>query len=190
MSKKESIRKDNDVDFAIAMSFRQNFGYALDGFNISAKEFSTLFAKNLVDNLRLNFVNSAANGVYQDLRTLARFSPKDSKLLNVSPFLKKKRIKVKLCQITDYLVVVNLDDFYVNITNYFVAITKNAVANINFKVVSTSNGKILTSKNVRLNFALHAEDPRVNYQELVNQMPNMLAEVINKELEKLNLTVQ
>ncbi|HBK1682863.1 TPA: hypothetical protein LGB35_000285, partial [Campylobacter coli] len=37
MSKKESIRKDNDVDFAIAMSFRQNFGYALDGFNISAK---------------------------------------------------------------------------------------------------------------------------------------------------------
>lgn len=29
-----------------------------------------------------------------------------------------------------------------------------------------------------------------NYQELVNQMPNMLAEVINKELEKLNLTVQ
>lgn len=86
--------------------------------------------------------------------------------------------------------VVNLDDFYVNITNYFVAITKNAVANINFKVVSTSNGKILTSKNVRLNFALHTQDPRVNYQELVNQMPNMLAEVINKELEKLNLTVQ
>lgn len=95
MSKKESIRKDNDVDFAIAMSFRQNFGYALDGFNISAKEISTLFAKNLVDNLRLNFVNSAANGVYQDLRTLARFSPKDSKLLNVSPFLKKKKTKVK-----------------------------------------------------------------------------------------------
>ncbi|ECZ8654088.1 hypothetical protein F8994_01415 [Campylobacter coli] len=191
MSKKESIRKDNDVDFAIAMSFRQNFGYALDGFNISAKEFSTLFAKNLVDNLRLNFVNSAANGVYQDLRTLARFSPKDSKLLNVSPFLKKEKDKSQIyAKFTDYLVVVNLDDFYVNITNYFVAITKNAVANINFKVVSTSNGKILTSKNVRLNFALHAQDPRVNYQELVNQMPNMLTEVINKELEKLNLTVQ
>ncbi|EAH7654938.1 hypothetical protein CX019_04480 [Campylobacter coli] len=190
-SKKESIRKDQDIDFAIVMSFRQNFGYFLDGFRVSAKEFSTLFSKNLVDDLKLNFVNSAANGVYQDSRTLTRFSPKDSKLLNVSAFLKKEKDKSKVyAKFTDYLVVVNLDDFYVNITNYFVTITKNAVANINFKVVSTSNGKILTSKNVRLNFALHAEDPRINYQELVNQMPNMLAEVINKELGRLNLTAQ
>ncbi|EAK4846922.1 hypothetical protein C3G49_06410 [Campylobacter coli] len=190
-SKKESIRKDQDIDFAIVMSFRQNFGYFLDGFRVNAKEFSTLFSKNLVDDLKLNFVNSAANGVYQDSRTLTRFSPKDSKLLNVSSFLKKEKDKSKIyAKFTDYLVVVNLDDFYVNITNYFVAITKNAVANINFKVVSTSNGKILTSKNVRLNFALHAEDPRINYQELVNQMPNMLAEVINKELGRLNLTAQ
>ncbi|EAH5484376.1 hypothetical protein EBL07_00295 [Campylobacter coli] len=190
-SKKESIRKDQDIDFAIVMSFRQNFGYFLDGFRVSAKEFSTLFSKNLVDDLKLNFVNSAANGVYQDSRTLTRFSPKDSKLLNVSAFLKKEKDKSKIyAKFTDYLVVVNLDDFYVNITNYFVTITKNAVANINFKVVSTSNGKILTSKNVRLNFALHAEDPRINYQELVNQMPNMLAEVINKDLGRLNLTAQ
>ncbi len=190
-SKKESIRKDRDIDFAIVMSFRQNFGYFLDGFRVSAKEFSTLFSKNLVDDLKLNFVNSAANGVYQDSRTLTRFSPKDSKLLNVSAFLKKEKDKSKIyAKFTDYLVVVNLDDFYVNITNYFVTITKNAVANINFKVVSTNNGKILTSKNVRLNFALHAEDPRINYQELVNQMPNMLAEVINKELGRLNLTAQ
>ncbi|BEK37837.1 hypothetical protein B11476_15400 [Campylobacter coli] len=190
-SKKESIRKDQDIDFAIVMSFRQNFGYFLDGFRVSAKEFSTLFSKNLVDDLKLNFVNSAANGVYQDSRTLTRFSPKDSKLLNVSSFLKKEKDKSKIyAKFTDYLVVVNLDDFYVNITNYFVTITKNAVANINFKVVSTSNGKILTSKNVRLNFALHAEEPRINYQELVNQMPNMLAEVINKELGRLNLTAQ
>ncbi|EAH8787791.1 hypothetical protein EWV11_01675 [Campylobacter jejuni] len=190
-SKKESIRKDQDIDFAIVMSFRQNFGYFLDGFRVSAKEFSTLFSKNLVDDLKLNFVNSAANGVYQDSRTLTRFSPKDSKLLNVSAFLKKEKDKSKVyAKFTDYLVVVNLDDFYVNITNYFVTITKNAVANINFKVVSTSNGKILTSKNVRLNFALHAEDPRINYQELVNQMPNMLAEVINKELGRLNLIAQ
>ncbi|HEB9339821.1 TPA: hypothetical protein RZK43_001218 [Campylobacter coli] len=190
-SKKESIHKDQDIDFAIVMSFRQNFGYFLDGFRVSAKEFSTLFSKNLVDDLKLNFVNSAANGVYQDSRTLTRFSPKDSKLLNVSSFLKKEKDKSKIyAKFTDYLVVVNLDDFYVNITNYFVTITKNAVANINFKVVSTSNGKILTSKNVRLNFALHAEEPRINYQELVNQMPNMLAEVINKELGRLNLTAQ
>lgn len=190
-SKKESIRKDQDIDFAIVMSFRQNFGYFLDGFRVSAKEFSTLFSKNLVDDLKLNFVNSAANGVYQDSRTLTRFSPKDSKLLNVSSFLKKEKDKSKIyAKFTDYLVVVNLDDFYVNITNYLVTITKNAVANINFKVVSTSNGKILTSKNVRLNFALHVEDPRINYQELVNQMPNMLAEVINKELGRLNLTAQ
>ncbi|EAH8344530.1 hypothetical protein EU791_04635 [Campylobacter coli] len=190
-SKKESIRKDQDIDFAIVMSFRQNFGYFLDGFRVGAKEFSTLFSKNLVDDLKLNFVNSSANGVYQDSRTLTRFSPRDSKLLNVSAFLKKEKDKSKIyAKFTDYLVVVNLDDFYVNITNYFVTITKNAVANINFKVVSTSNGKILTSKNVRLNFALHAEDPRINYQELVNQMPNMLAEVINKELGRLNLTAQ
>lgn len=191
VSKKESIRKDQDIDFAIVMSFRQNFGYFLDGFRVNAKEFSTLFSKNLVDDLKLNFINSAANGVYHDSRTLTRFSPKDSKLLNVSLFLKKEKDKSKIyAKFTDYLVVVNLDDFYVNITNYFVTITKNAVANINFKVVSTSNGKILTSKNVRLNFALHAEDPRINYQELVNQMPNMLAEVINKELGRLNLTAQ
>ncbi|HEH5120401.1 TPA: hypothetical protein SG801_001225 [Campylobacter coli] len=190
-SKKESIRKDQDIDFAIVMSFRQNFGYFLDGFRVGAKEFSTLFSKNLVDDLKLNFVNSAANGVYQDSRTLARFSPKDAKLLNVAPFLKKEKDKSQIyAKFTDYLVVINLDDFYVNITNYFVTITKNAVANINFKVVSTSNGKILISKNVKLNFALHAQDPRINYQELVNQMPNMLAEVINKELGKLNLTVQ
>lgn len=191
VDKKANVRKDSDIDFAIVLSFRQNFGYVLDGFKVSAKEFSTLFAKRLLSDLKLNFVNSAANGIYQDSRTLTRFSPKDSKLLNVSPFLKKEKDKNKIyAKFTDYLVVVNLDEFYINITNYFIATTKNAVANVNFKVVSTSNGKIIASKNVKLSFALNAKDSKVNYQDILNQMPTMLSEAINKEIKRLNLSVQ
>lgn len=191
VNKKTNVRKDSDIDFAIVLSFRQNFGYILDGFKVSAKEFSTFFAKRLLGDLKLNFVNSAANGIYQDSRTLTRFSPKDSKLLNVSPFLKKEKDKNKIyAKFTDYLVVVNLDEFYINITNYFIATTKNAVANVNFKVVSTSNGKIIASKNVKLSFALNAKDSKVNYQDILNQMPTMLSEVINKEIKRLNLSVQ
>lgn len=51
---------------------------------------------------------------------------------------------------TDYVVVVNLQDFYVNITNYFITTSKEGVANVNFKIISTSNGKILVAKNAEL----------------------------------------
>ncbi len=39
-----------------------------------------------------------------------------------------------------------LQDFYVNITNYFITTSKEGVANVNFKIISTSNGKILVAK--------------------------------------------
>lgn len=190
IEKKSQISKDKDIDFAIVLTFRKNFGYFLDDFRVSDKEFSTLFAKNLIQNLKFNLVNSAANGIYQSPKTLSYFSPKDAELINVSPFLKQEKDKAKMyAKFTDYVVVVNLQDFYINITNYFITTSRKGMANINFKIISTSNGKILAAKNAELNFTLKDQDAKQNYQDIVNQMPKMLSDVIGNEIKKLKLAM-
>lgn len=188
MEKKSQISKDKDIDFAIVLTTRKNFGYFLDDFRVSDKEFSTLFAKNLIQDLKLNWVNSSANNIYQSPKTLSYFSPKDAKLVNVSPFLKQEKNK-PYAKFTDYVIVVNLQDFYVNIINYFITTSKEGVANINFKIISTSNGKILTAKNAKLNLTLKDQDAKQNYQDIINQMPKMLANVIDNEIKKLKLVI-
>ncbi|EAJ7529936.1 hypothetical protein A0X68_06145, partial [Campylobacter jejuni] len=177
IEKKSQISKDKNIDFAIVLTSRKNFGYFLDGFRVSDKEFSTSFAKNLIQSLKLNWVNSAANGIYQSPKTLSYFSPKDAKLINVSPFLRQEKDKAKMyAKFTDY-VVVNLQDFYVNIINYFITTSKEGVASVNFKIISTSNGKILSAKNAKLNLKLKSQDAKQNYQDMINQMPKMLADL-------------
>ncbi|ECL3066628.1 hypothetical protein FSS38_04215, partial [Campylobacter jejuni] len=60
---------------------------------------------------------------------------------------------------------------------------------VNFKIISTSNGKILAAKNAELNLTLKDQDTKQNYQDIVNQMPKMLASVIDNEIKKLKLTI-
>ncbi|HEF3528237.1 TPA: hypothetical protein R9119_000905, partial [Campylobacter jejuni] len=57
----------------------------------------------------------------------------------------------------------------------------------NFKIISTSNGKILAAKNAKLNLILKDQDTKQNYQDIVNQMPKMLASVIDNEIKKLKI---
>lgn len=117
------------------------------------RNFLHYLLKNLIQSLKLNWVNSAANGIYQSPKTLSYFSPKDAKLINVSPFLTQEKDKAKMyAKFTDYVVVVNLQDFYVNITNYFITTSKEGVANVNFKIISTSNGKNSCSKKCKIKF--------------------------------------
>lgn len=184
IEKKPILVKDKDKDFAIVLSFRKNFGYLSDGVSVDAKEFSTLFSKRLINDLKLNFANSIANNLYQNSKILSRFSPKDAKMINVSPFLMHEKNKIYTKSI-DYLIVINLDDFYVITTNYFIALTKDAVAKINFKIISLDNGKILKAKNVKLNFALDVKNLSKNYQNVIDEMPKMLSEVIDKEVKTL-----
>ncbi|MBZ7934790.1 MULTISPECIES: hypothetical protein [Campylobacter] len=184
IEKKPILVKDKDKDFAIVLSFRKNFGYLSDGVSVDAKEFSTLFSKRLINDLKLNFANSIANNLYQNSKILSRFSPKDAKMINVSPFLMHEKNKIYTKSI-DYLIVINLDDFYVITTNYFITLTKDAVAKINFKIISLDNGKILKAKNVKLNFALDVKNLSKNYQNVIDEMPKMLSEVIDKEVNTL-----
>ncbi|MBZ7966396.1 hypothetical protein [Campylobacter molothri] len=184
IKKKPILVKDKDKDFAIVLSFRKNFGYLSDGVSVDAKEFSTLFSKRLINDLKLNFANSIANNLYQNSKILSRFSPKDAKMINVSPFLMHEKNKIYTKSI-DYLIVINLDDFYVITTNYFITLTKDAVAKINFKIISLDNGKILKAKNVKLNFALDVKNLSKNYQNVIDEMPKMLSEVIDKEVKTL-----
>ncbi|MBZ7930330.1 hypothetical protein H2256_06685 [Campylobacter sp. RM9929] len=184
IEKKPILVKDKDKDFAIVLSFRKNFGYLSDGVSVDAKEFSTLFSKRLINDLKLNFANSIANNLYQNSKILSRFSPKDAKMINISPFLMHEKNKIYTKSI-DYLIVINLDDFYVITTNYFITLTKDAVAKINFKIISLDNGKILKAKNVKLNFALDVKNLSKNYQNVIDEMPKMLSEVIDKEVNTL-----
>ncbi|MBZ7941244.1 hypothetical protein [Campylobacter molothri] len=184
IEKKPILVKDKDKDFAIVLSFRKNFGYLSDGVSVDAKEFSTLFSKRLINDLKLNFANSIANNLYQNSKILSRFSPKDAKMINVNPFLMHEKNKIYTKSI-DYLIVINLDDFYVITTNYFITLTKDAVAKINFKIISLDNGKILKAKNVKLNFALDVKNLSKNYQNVIDEMPKMLSEVIDKEVKTL-----
>ena len=183
---KNTLLKDNETDFAIVLSFRKNFAYFLDGFNVNSKDFSYAFSKNLIQNLKLNFINAQANGIYQNQKTLNSFSPKDSTLVNVKAFLKKEKDKSKIyAKFIDYVVVVNLQDFYINITNYFFTTTKEAVASVNFKIISTTNGKIKSAKNAKLSLALKELNFKQGYDFVLEQMPQMLAKAIEQEAKKL-----
>ncbi|ELD0249311.1 hypothetical protein QW000_001318, partial [Campylobacter jejuni] len=55
------------------------------------------------------------------------------------------------------------------------------------KIISTSNGKILAAKNAKLNLILKDQDTKQNYQDIVNQMPKMLASVIDNEIKKIKI---
>ncbi|HED6069278.1 TPA: hypothetical protein R5W22_000840, partial [Campylobacter jejuni] len=45
------------------------------------------------------------------------------------------------------------------------------------------------AKNAELNLTLKDQDAKQNYQDIVNQMPKMLASVIDNEIKKLKLTI-
>lgn len=185
--KKESNIKSKNKNFAIALTFRENFAYFLENFKVDAKNFSRSFSKNFINNLKLNLANRTANNLYQNSKTLL-LSSKDAKLVNISAFLKEEKDKSKIyTDFITYLAIINLQDFYINSTNYFITKTQEGVAKINFKLLSTSNGKILVAKNIKLKLALKGKNTKENYQDIIKQMPKMLAQAIDKEIYKLKL---
>ncbi|MBS4275849.1 hypothetical protein [Campylobacter vulpis] len=184
--KKElSVSRDKVLDYGVVFSFNEKFHYFLNNHKVNAKDFSLAFTQKTLHNLRLNFLNSTANGIYQSQKTLQNFSPENAKLVNVAPFLRHEKDKNKLyAQFMDYLIVINLNEFYIELTNYFITQSTSAHANINFKLVSSSKG-LIKSKNIRLKLALKDQNTRQNLQSILNEMPQMLAEVIKKETKDL-----
>lgn len=47
--------------------------------------------------------------------------------------------------------------------------------------------KILVAKNAKLNLTLKNQDAKQNYQDIINQMPKMLADVIKNQIFHLKL---
>ncbi|MBM0637721.1 hypothetical protein LNU06_07135 [Campylobacter sp. VicNov18] len=179
--------KDKNIDFAIVLTFKETFGYFLEDFRISAKEFSKEFSRNFIHYFKFNLANRSANNLYQDSKALY-FSPKDAKLVNVSAFLKKEEDKSKTyIKFIDYLMVVNLEEFYVNITHYGFVKTYQGMAKINVKLLSTKDAKILMAKNIKMKLALKSIHAQQNYQNILQQMPKMLNQAIEKEFSKLKI---
>lgn len=186
LKEKAKITKDEKLDFAIVFSFRENFGYADEKIKEEAKIFSQIFAQNTLKSLKLNFINATANGIYQSQKTLQNFSPKDAQLVNIASFLKKEKDKNKIyADFVDYLIVINLNDFYIQNTQFFFTQSTNAKAQINFKLISSTKG-LIKAKNIALRFAL-AKDKSAeqNYQKVLDEMPQMLTKVIAKESRSL-----
>ena len=185
----KNSNKDKQVDFGILIGFRENFGYALDNFHIRAKDFSEQFSQRLIKDLKLRLINAATNKIYQAERMLNFSYPnKKFKLVELSKFLRQEKNKDKInTQFTDFLIAISLDDFYINITDFFFTSLKNAYAKINVKIISTSTNKIVLAKNINLRLRLDSENPKDNYENLLSQMPTMLAEVVNKEGAKLKV---
>lgn len=185
---KSSVSKDRTLDYGIVFSFNEKFHYFLNRYKVSAKDFSHYFTQKTLRNLELNFLNATANGIYQSQKVLRDFSPQNAKLVNVAPFLKHEKNKDKIyAQFMDYLIVINLNEFYINLTNYFIAQSTSAHANINLKIVSSSKG-LIKSKNIHLKLALNNnQDAKKNLEEVLNEMPQMLAEVIQKETRNLKI---
>lgn len=181
--------KDKNIDFAMVLTFREAFGYFLEGFRVDAKEFSKEFSRNFIHGFKFSLANRSTNNLYQDSKALY-FSSKDAKLVNVSAFLKKEKNKAQAyTQFIDYLVVVNLEEFYVNITNYGFAKTHQGVAKINIKLLSIKDGKILIRKNIKLKLALKSPHAKENYENILKQMPKMLNQAIEKEFSRIKLKV-
>ena len=189
LKEKPSPKKDQDIDFALFVSYKANFAYAFENFKVLAQDFSLLFAQNFVHSTKLNFINADANRIYQNQKTFNAFSPKDSRILDASRFLKKEKNKNQIyAKFIDYLLVINLNDFYIELTNFLTASNKNAYVLLNYKIISTSTGKIISAKNVKLKLTLSKQaNSQKNYKEITEQMPLLLNKVLEKELKKLKL---
>ncbi|MBK1973880.1 hypothetical protein JG677_07460, partial [Campylobacter sp. TTU-622] len=74
INKEENNLKDLKTDFAILVGFKPHFGLALNQIYIKADKFSSLFMKNFFLNSKLCFINSKANGIYQNKKYLDLFS--------------------------------------------------------------------------------------------------------------------
>lgn len=180
---KQNNPKDVKTDFAILVGFKPHFGLALNQIYIKADQFSSLFMKNFFLNSQLHFINSKANEIYQNKKYLDLFSI-DNKfhILNISNFLNYEKDKNKIySQITDFLIVINLNEFYINTTNFFITKTKSANALINFKIIDVITGKIISSKKIKLKLSLDSYNEEQSYKLILDQMPKMLAEIIDKE---------
>lgn len=176
--------KDRQVDFGILIGFRENFGYVLDGVNIKARDFSSKFSQEFIKDLSLKLISSSANKMYQMEKTFNFFNPNGNfKLVDVSRFLKQESDT----SFTDFIIMVSLDEFYVSITDFFFVVLKNAYAKINVKIIQANTGKIANAKNIDLRLRLDSRNPTQNYENLLSQMPQMLAEVVNEEGAKLKL---
>lgn len=186
--KKAKITQDKKLDFAIVFSFRENFGYVNENFKKQAGFFSSIFSQNTLKSLKLNFINSAANGAYQSQKTLQNFSPKDAKLVNISSFLKKEEDRDKIyADFVDYIIVINLNDFYIETTNFIFTQNISAHAMINFKLIASTKG-LIKSKNISLKLTLDKDkNLEENYHKVLNEMPKMLADVISDETKSLKI---
>ncbi|WP_323053681.1 MULTISPECIES: hypothetical protein [unclassified Campylobacter] len=184
--KKLSLNTDEDIDFALFVSYKPNFAYVLDSFKVVAKDFSALFTQNFINTVKLHFANAAANAIYQNQKTLNAFSTKNSHILDVAPFLKKEKNKNQIyAKFLEYLLVITLNDFYIELTNFFIGSSQDAYALLNYKIISLSSGKIVSAKNVKLRLKLDKEkNAQENYKEVVSQMPLLLSKLIQKEVKK------
>ncbi len=182
-----TAKKDARVDFGILVGFRENFGYALKDFRVEAKEFSSEFTKRFIKNLNLNLISALQNRAYQFERTLNSLNThKNFKLVELSKFLKQDK---SYTQFTDFLIVVSLEDFYISTWDFYLTKFQNAYAKVNIAIISASTNKIVSAKNVELRLRLDSKNSEENYQNLLLEMPTMLAQLVDEEGKYLKLGI-
>lgn len=184
LKEKQSAIRDKKLDFAIVFTSRRPFSYPSPQ---GSKNLSHTFSQNTLRALRLNFVNAAANGIYQSQKTLKSFSPQDASLINIAPFLRQEKDRGKIyADFVDYLIIINLNEFYISTTNFIFTQKTGANAVINFKLIS-AKGEV-KSKNITLKIALDEDaSPRQNYQKVLDEMPKMLAQVVHRQTRRLKV---
>ncbi|KAA6231346.1 hypothetical protein FMM56_04085 [Campylobacter sp. LR264d] len=188
--KSARAKKDKNIDFGILIGVSSTFGYRLNELDIRPAILSKLFAKKIINSLRLYKANTQANGLYQTQKTLNSLQPSGYfSIVDVSPYLKQEKNKNKMySKFTDYLIIIYLKDFYVLDTNYIFMQTLNAHALVNFKIVSLTTGKVLVAKNLELKLALDSTlSSRENLESIAAYMPASIAQVIQDDGINLRL---
>lgn len=192
--KKKNVKKnivDKDKDFAILTAYDyKRFGFVLNKFKISQKEFSANILKNITLNLLKNkniiFLNSQANGLYQNQNSVNFLSSsKKYKLFNVSKYLPYEKDETKIYdKNTDYIIFITLNDFFINITNYVAFKTKTAHALIEYKIINMKTKKEDFTKQIYIKLDLKNQDEKQNYTYCVNEISKIVFNNLNNNLKR------
>ena len=176
--------KENDKDFAILASYDyKTFGFVTRNLKISQEIFAKDIIKNsifnLLSNKKYHFLNSQANGLYQNQKVLNFLdSNKNYKIINIAKFMRYEKDKNKIySKNTDYLIFIALDDFYVS----------NNIANayIKYKILDIKTKKVKIFKSLHIKFTLKAKNDKENYVLCTNEIAKALSSNIISNLKKI-----
>ncbi|WP_348518417.1 hypothetical protein [Campylobacter sp. CCS1377] len=156
--------------FVILTTFTPYYGFVLKDFKKSAYHFS----KDLVESVITQLDAKKHKDFQYSLLYDARWFMKNQKQ-SIKNFIKQ----------ADYIIVINLDDFYIEITNYMLFDIKTVKTKLNYSIIDAKNQKIKQNRNLGIDFKIGESSQEKDYQKTLELLSKTISEEILTHSDKI-----